>query len=82
MMEEFFRGYAEYRKSLITALAAEDWVQVRKITHDIKGSGAVFGYPLMSKRGGEICQLLDEEQYETATSSVEKLIVEIENLQS
>jgi signal transduction histidine kinase/ActR/RegA family two-component response regulator len=82
MMEEFFRGYAEYRKSLITALAAEGWVQVRKITHDIKGSGAVFGYPLMSKRGGEICQLLDEEQYETATSSVEKLIVEIENLQS
>ncbi|MBT5746520.1 MAG: response regulator, partial [Gammaproteobacteria bacterium] len=41
------------------ALSEEDWGEVRAIAHTVKGSGATFGFPEITRLGKEICDALD-----------------------
>ncbi len=62
------------------ALADEDWGEVRAIAHTVKGSGATFGYPEITRLGKAICDGLDNNEPDPVPGLVRELVAEMEKI--
>ena len=56
------------------ALSEEDWGEVRAIAHTVKGSGATFGFPEITRLGKEICDALDNGEQNPVPALVQELM--------
>ena len=59
LMALFVERSAVQQEAIQQALTDEDWGEVRAIAHTVKGSGATFGFPEITRLGKEICDYLD-----------------------
>jgi signal transduction histidine kinase/AmiR/NasT family two-component response regulator len=80
LMQLFVERTRQQRELILDALNAEDWKEVRVIAHTVKGSGATFGYPEITRLGKEICDGLDNNQPEPVPALVQELIAEMEKI--
>lgn len=82
--EELMAIFAESSRQrgidLRRALAAEDWQQVREIAHAVKGSGASFGYPALSKMAEQLQHTIDQHQRGEAAAVAKELLVQLDKL--
>jgi HPt (histidine-containing phosphotransfer) domain-containing protein len=63
------------RRGLIEqALSEEEWGEVRAIAHTVKGSGATFGFPEITRLGKEICDALDNGEQNPVPALVQELM--------
>ncbi len=72
--EIFMERLATMRPALATALRVEQWDEVRTVAHNIKGSGATFGYPELSEMGKTVCTAIDQEQLAQLPELAQQLI--------
>jgi HPt (histidine-containing phosphotransfer) domain-containing protein len=66
------------QKVLITALSQKDWLKVKEVAHQIKGSGSSFGFPMLTEKAKEVCDAYDSEQLDQITGLTEILIAELD----
>ena len=77
MRSIFLARLAEIDQELTQLEGTESWEQLRLIAHNMKGSGATFGFPELSKLGREVCDAIDNSQHDSLPRLEGKLIAEI-----
>ena len=60
--------------ALESALRYEQWDEVRAVAHNIKGSGASFGYPELTEMGKVVCNAIDYETLDEVPALTEQLL--------
>ncbi len=58
--------YQMLRKDLVSGIEVEDWDQIRKTAHTLKGSGSSFGFPQITTLGNRVLHAIREEDLEQA----------------
>ena len=80
LMQLFIDRTRLQRGLIMEALEGEDWGEVRAIAHTVKGSGATFGYPEITRLGKEICDGLDNNEPEPVPDLVRELTAEMDKI--
>ena len=79
--EELMRLFVErtrvQRESIQQALEEQAWPTVRSIAHTVKGSGATFGFPEITRLGKAICDGLDNNEPAPVPALVRELVEEM-----
>ncbi|MBT3488045.1 MAG: response regulator, partial [Gammaproteobacteria bacterium] len=65
--------------TLKTALQDQAWSEIRSVAHNLKGSGTSFGHPELTRRGKEICELIDHNNFTPLPELVGALCGEIDS---
>jgi CheY-like chemotaxis protein len=73
LFELFLQRCRVLHDEMMTALSNQQWPQVRKAAHTLKGSGTSFGYPELTRLGATVCNALDANQPVEAEGAVEQL---------
>jgi HPt (histidine-containing phosphotransfer) domain-containing protein len=76
----FKESASKYLQQLKQGAGAEDWEQVRGVSHTLKGTAASFGFPHISKLASDLQNLIDEQQIESAPEVAAALIRELERI--
>ncbi len=74
LMALFAERIGALLRQLKEAHAEREWEDVRTIAHTVKGTGATFGYPDLTRLGQEVMQLVDQELHVSLPQRVEQLI--------
>ncbi len=77
MVQLFVERTHQLHAEMETALQQEAWAAVRSVAHTVKGSGATFGYPLLTALGKEVCDAIDHDQVDQVPMKTEELLHEM-----
>jgi CheY-like chemotaxis protein/HPt (histidine-containing phosphotransfer) domain-containing protein len=77
LMAIFIDSTTKNRKNLTLALSNKDWDGVRATAHTIKGSGASFGYPELSKLAETLQLAIDNGPVEQVPALTHDLVTEL-----
>lgn len=80
-MRVFYDRIHELKIELSTMLAHEDWEHIRDIAHTLKGSGGSYGYPEISRLGADICNGIDNEQFDNLAEIVVDLLFKMSRIE-
>ncbi len=73
LMMLFVEQMTVKRDDLMAAFAEGRWSDISKIAHTIKGSGASFGYPELTRMGKRLQELIGSGEMEAASAQVEQV---------
>jgi signal transduction histidine kinase/CheY-like chemotaxis protein len=73
LLRQFEAELPEKLKLIQSAADSQDWVELKRQVHKLKGLGASFGYPELSDISARIQSGIVNQQYRSITSLVEKL---------
>ncbi len=65
---------------MLQASTVEDWIEVRRIAHTLKGSGTTFGFPEITRLGKEICDRIDRGEAELVPPLIDQLVEALEQV--
>lgn len=52
--------------------------EIFQISHDVKGQGGSFGYPLLTAIGNELCRLIEKMENDVGASEIEAIRIHID----
>ncbi len=70
----FRKRLVQMREELLQALATKEWSSVKRTTHNIKGSAALFGFTELSGLGKRVCDDIEAGNLGALPAKVEALI--------
>ncbi len=73
----FLKRLESQREELVTALEQQNWERMRLIGHNLKGSGALFGYPKLTRTGKQLCDAIHQHQHDLAIEQAQMLLDQI-----
>jgi HPt (histidine-containing phosphotransfer) domain-containing protein len=78
-LEEIVPGYLDHRRAelplLLTALAGGDWETLRRLAHDLKGTGGGYGFDILSDLG----RALEQAAKSADTAAAQPLLKQIDD---
>jgi HPt (histidine-containing phosphotransfer) domain-containing protein len=80
LMAIYIDSCTKNRAKLTTALADQEWSEVRAVAHSIKGSAISFGYPALSVRAETVQQAFDEGEMDQLAISAKALLKALDQL--
>uniref|UniRef100_A0A7C4Y6M7 Response regulator n=1 Tax=candidate division WOR-3 bacterium TaxID=2052148 RepID=A0A7C4Y6M7_UNCW3 len=81
LVPDFLKNRGEDLKSLYIALEKEDYENIQKIGHKMKGSGGSYGFDGLTEIGGSLEQAAKEKKIEDIKIWIDKLSFYLENLE-
>lgn len=73
LIEAFIAGLPSRIEAIRTAHAQQDWAQVARAVHDIKGMGGGFGYPRLTEIAATIERAIKGKNYEALAQHLSEL---------
>ena len=73
MLGTFLAVLPDYIDQCESALKTENWQDLKRVLHILKGMGGSYGYDIITDTAAEGEDLLEAEDYKSATACVEKL---------
>ncbi len=85
-LHEHLPGYVERRQQDLEAMQAsfqsKDWLDIQRVAHKIKGSGAPFGFPRLSEIAKNIEESATEKDAQKAEEYINQLLEEVKNIEN
>ncbi len=78
LMTIFMEGVIESRSQLSAACSRAEWENVKSVAHMIKGSGASFGFPVLTEAAKQVCDAYDNGQVERLSDLTQHLIDQLD----
>ena len=69
LVKRFLLDLPQMVEKITEAIRAQDWVEVRAMSHNLKGLGGALGYPQITEVAGEINTLVKQEEYDQAANA-------------
>lgn len=76
ILHQFVNKLPELIFTIETAYRSQDWQELMKVTHNLKGMGGGFGYPQLTEQAVEIERYLIQGEY----LQIDQAIVALQNL--
>jgi signal transduction histidine kinase/DNA-binding response OmpR family regulator len=73
LLNLFKERSTELHHEMISAHEKGEWQQVRRVLHNIKGSGTTFGFPELTTLSGSILKLIDSGNFDIASKNLTDL---------
>jgi YesN/AraC family two-component response regulator len=81
MIGDYVRFLKRKHKSLVESLLRSNDIGIRRVAHDLAGSGEMYGFEEISEMGQRISQLVREKNYEEISKIARELEKFIENIE-
>ena len=80
LQQIFLDRLVELKAEMAQACAGEQWDPLHDAAHAIKGSGTLYGFPLLTDHAKALCDALDEHQYAEIEALHQQLQQQIEGV--
>ena len=74
LLPKYMAGLEQIEADITLALSEQNWEIARSLSHDLKGSGGMYGFMPLSELGGKIEFQIINSNYEQATSLIETML--------